>query len=115
MEVVQEHIQSCFFILDGGFRREAGAATFGGHEVTDIFVPDRYIEPQEQFIFRILRVVVAVIAFTKAYPSYTDRASFTDEILSGIVHMHSPSSVIDSESPVCGRFAPAIHRANLHC
>ena len=54
IEVVQEHIQSCFFIIDGCFRRKAGATAFGGHEVTDVLVFYRYIEPQEQFIFRIL-------------------------------------------------------------
>lgn len=38
IEAVQEDIQSCFLILHGGFCREAGAAAFGGHEVTDVLI-----------------------------------------------------------------------------
>ena len=97
VEAVQEDIQSGFLVLGRGICGKAGAAAFDGNEAADVLVFCCDIEPQEQFIFGILGIIIAVIAFAKAYPCNTDRASFTDNLFIGMVHIHSPS-VVDCDA-----------------
>lgn len=113
VETAQKDVQSGLLVLLGSLFRKAGAAALHSFEVPGIPILHGEVKAQEQFILRIGGIVVAVVAFTEAYPCNTDGASFADEFIILMLICEIPSGQIATEKALMECLAAAYGKSGL--